>query len=168
MLVFNPSCAITVIPTHRAITYFPLLSLGYTFHTPLGSGHAQWACLSPYKLLSFSYSFRPDEVYSSRWKLVFNESTVLFQRKSTSTKDNGHLACNLSGVSASSLHYQNSKSLNMLSQCFICCLSSNMYLSSSMPSSCHRTKWLAETFVKFLKCMTVACLQYVYTLCPLL
>ena len=35
--------------------------------------------------MSFSYSFRPDEVYSSRWKLVFNESTVLFQRKSTST-----------------------------------------------------------------------------------
>ena len=34
--------------------------------------------------MSFSYSFRPDEVYSSRWKLVFNESTVLFQRKSTS------------------------------------------------------------------------------------
>ena len=38
-----------------------------------------------YKVLPFSYSFRPDEVYSSRWKLVFNESTVLFQRKSTST-----------------------------------------------------------------------------------
>ena len=41
--------------------------------------------LSPYKVLSFSYSFRPDEVYSSRWKLVFNESTVLFQRKPTSS-----------------------------------------------------------------------------------
>ena len=41
MLVFSPSCAITVIPTHRAIKYFPLLSLGYTFQTPLGSGHAQ-------------------------------------------------------------------------------------------------------------------------------
>ena len=26
-----------------------------------------------------------DEVHSSGWKLVFNESTVLFQRKSTST-----------------------------------------------------------------------------------
>ena len=36
-------------------------------------------------MLSFSYSFRPDEVYSSRWKLVFNESTVLFHRKSTSS-----------------------------------------------------------------------------------
>ena len=35
--------------------------------------------------MSFSYSFRPDEVYSSRWKLVFNESTVLFQRKSTTS-----------------------------------------------------------------------------------
>ena len=23
------------------IKYFPLLSLGYTFHTPLGSGHVQ-------------------------------------------------------------------------------------------------------------------------------
>ena len=64
---------------------FPLLSLGYTFHTPVGSGHAQWACHSPYKVLSFSYSFRPDEVHSSGWKLVFHESTVLFQRKSTST-----------------------------------------------------------------------------------
>ena len=52
---------------------------------PVCSGHAQWACLSPYKVLSFSYSFRPDEVYSSRWKLVFNESTVLFQRKLSST-----------------------------------------------------------------------------------
>ena len=41
MLVFSPSCAITVIPAHGAIKYFPLLSLGYTFHTPLGSGHAQ-------------------------------------------------------------------------------------------------------------------------------
>ena len=37
-LVFSPSSTITVIPTHRAIKYFPLLSLGYTFHTPLGSG----------------------------------------------------------------------------------------------------------------------------------
>ena len=35
--------------------------------------------------MSFTYSFRPDEVHSSGWKLVFNESTVLFQRKSTST-----------------------------------------------------------------------------------
>ena len=55
------------------------------FHTPVGFGHAQWACHSPYKVLSFSYSFRRDEVCSSGWKLVFNESTVLFQRKSTST-----------------------------------------------------------------------------------
>ena len=27
------------------------LSLGYTFHIPLGSGHAQWSCYSPYKVL---------------------------------------------------------------------------------------------------------------------
>ena len=69
----------------KAVGNFPLLSLGYTFHTPLGSGHAQWACHSLYKVLSFSYPFRPDEVHSSGWKLVFNESTVLFLRKSTST-----------------------------------------------------------------------------------
>ena len=68
-----------------AIRKFPLLSIGYTFHTPVGCGHAQWACLSPYKVLPFSFSFRPDEVHSSGWKLVFNELTVLFQRKSTST-----------------------------------------------------------------------------------
>ena len=66
-------------------SFFPLLSLGYTFYTLVGSGHAQWACHSPYKVLSFSYSFRPDEVHSSEWKLVFNESTVLLQGKSTST-----------------------------------------------------------------------------------
>ena len=38
------------------IPNFPLLSLSYTFHTPIGSGHAQWACHSPYKVLSFSNS----------------------------------------------------------------------------------------------------------------
>ena len=44
-------------------------------------------------MLSLSYSFRPDEVYSSRWKLVFNESTVLFQRKLTSTKNGDSFPC---------------------------------------------------------------------------
>ena len=37
------------------ISKFPLLSLGYTLHTPAGSEHAQWTCHSPYKVLFFSY-----------------------------------------------------------------------------------------------------------------
>ena len=34
---------------------FPLLSLGYTFHTPAGSEHTQWTCHLPYKVLFFNY-----------------------------------------------------------------------------------------------------------------
>ena len=37
-----------VILTHRAIKYFPLHSLGYTFHTPVGSGYAQWSLAFPH------------------------------------------------------------------------------------------------------------------------
>ena len=137
MLVFSPSCTITVIPTHRAINYFPPLSSGYTFHTPLGPGHAQWACLSPYKVLSFSYSFRPDEVYSSSWKLVFDESTVLFQRKSTSTKK---------------------KRLFTISPCFA-------YLSRA-ESSTHLT-FMHEVFFNDLLANTLCLYTEVYTWCLL-
>ena len=41
--------------SHRAFPNFQLLSLGYTFHTPVVSGHTQWSCLPPYKVLFFSY-----------------------------------------------------------------------------------------------------------------
>ena len=37
------------------ISKFPTISLGYTFHTPAGSKHAQWTCHSPYNVLFFSY-----------------------------------------------------------------------------------------------------------------
>ena len=44
-----------ILSAWEGVLSFPLLSLGYTFHTPVVSGHAQRACHSPYKVLFFSY-----------------------------------------------------------------------------------------------------------------
>ena len=80
------SCTITLISHPMGISKLPLLSLGYTFHTPAGSEHVQWTCHSPYKVLFFSY---PSDLMKSTVvdeKLVFNSTTVLFQRKSTCYK----------------------------------------------------------------------------------
>ena len=59
------------------------------------------------KLSSTAVDFiRSDEVYSSRWKLVFNESTVLFQRKSTTSNvtTEWEIYTKTSGISLPEVH----------------------------------------------------------------